>query len=48
MILYFTKPGQSLTDLCNEIQLENPEYLKDYHNLRCSLSERFDGDIVQE
>lgn len=47
MILYFTKPGQSLTDLCNEIQFENPEYLKDYHNQRCSLSERFNGDIVQ-
>jgi len=47
MIIYYTKSGQSLADLCNEIQLENPEYLRDYHNQNCSLSERFTGDIVQ-
>lgn len=47
MIIYYTQSGQSLADLCNEIQLENPEYLKEYHNRNCSLSERFDGDIVQ-
>ncbi|WP_347218302.1 hypothetical protein [Chryseobacterium sp.] len=47
MIIYYTKSGQSLADLCNEIQLENPEYLKDYHNQNCPLSEHFDGDIVQ-
>jgi hypothetical protein len=47
MIIYHVKEGQSLVDLCNEIQLENPEYLKEYHNQTCPLSERFDGDIVQ-
>lgn len=47
MIIYYTKSGQSLADLCNEIQLENPEYLREYHNQNCSLSERFTGDIVQ-
>lgn len=47
MILYYTKSGQSLADLCNEIQLENPEYLRDYHNQNCLLSERFTDDIVQ-
>ena len=47
MIIYYTQLGQSLSDLCNEIQLENPEYLRDYHNQNCSLSERFEGDIVQ-
>ena len=47
MIIYYTQSGQSLADLCNEIQLENPKYLRDYHNRNCSLSERFDGDIVQ-
>lgn len=46
MIIYYTKSGQSLADLCNEIQLENPEYLKEYHNQNCSLSERFEGDIA--
>lgn len=47
MIIYYTKSGQSLADLCNEMQLENPEYLRGYHNQKCPLSERFDGDIVQ-
>lgn len=47
MIIYYTQSGQSLADLCNEIQLENPEYLRDYHNQNCSLSERLNGDIVQ-
>lgn len=47
MIIYYTQSGQSLSDLCNEIQLENPEYLRDYHNQNCSFSERFEGDIVQ-
>ncbi|OCA76295.1 hypothetical protein BBI01_06270 [Chryseobacterium artocarpi] len=47
MIIYYTQLGQSLSDLCNEIQLENPEYLRDYHNQNCSLSERFKGDIAQ-
>lgn len=47
MIIYYTQSGQSLADLCSEIQLENPKYLRDYHNRNCSLSERFDGDIVQ-
>lgn len=47
MIIYYVKEGQSFADLCHEIQLENPEYLKDYHNQHCSLSERFDSDIVQ-
>ncbi|UHO37079.1 hypothetical protein H5J24_15090 [Chryseobacterium capnotolerans] len=47
MIIYYVKEGQSLVDLCHEIQLENPEYLKEYNNQHCSFSERFDGDIVQ-
>ncbi|WP_336963226.1 hypothetical protein [Chryseobacterium contaminans] len=47
MIIYYVKEGQSFADLCNEIQLENPECLKEYHNRNCSLSERFTGDIVQ-
>ncbi|WP_426478513.1 hypothetical protein ACP3T3_03340 [Chryseobacterium sp. CBSDS_008] len=47
MIIYYAKSGQSLADLCNEIRLENPEYLRDYHNQKCSKLERFDGDILQ-
>ncbi len=29
------------------LQLENPEYLREYHNQNCSLSERLEDDIVQ-
>lgn len=47
MIIYYSQSGQSLADLCHEIQLENPGYLRDYHNQHCSLSEHFEGDIVQ-
>ncbi|MEJ5106566.1 hypothetical protein [Chryseobacterium sp. MYb328] len=47
MINYYVKEGQSLVDLCHEIQLENPEYLKEYHNQNCSLTERLKDDIVQ-
>ncbi|MBP2615841.1 hypothetical protein [Chryseobacterium jejuense] len=47
MIIYYVKEGQSLVDLCHEVQLENPEYLRDYHNQNCPLSECFEGDIVQ-
>lgn len=46
MMIYYTKSGQSLADLCNELQIENPEYLKEYHNQNCSLTERWEGDIV--
>lgn len=46
MIIYYAKEGQSLVDLCHEIQLENPEYLRDYHHQNCSLSERFEDDLT--
>ncbi|SDI83863.1 hypothetical protein [Chryseobacterium jejuense] len=46
MIIYYTKEGQSLVDLCHEVQLENPEYLRDYHHQNCSLSERFKDDLT--
>lgn len=47
MITYYTQSGESLADLCNEMQLENPEYLREYHNQNCLLSERFEGDLAQ-
>lgn len=46
MIIYYVKEGQSLVDLCHEIQLENTEYLRDYHHKNCSLSERFEDDLT--
>ncbi|BAP30511.1 uncharacterized protein CHSO_1474 [Chryseobacterium sp. StRB126] len=46
MIIYYVKEGQSLVDLCHEVQVENPEYLRDYHHQNCSLSERFEDEIV--
>ncbi|MGE8552858.1 MAG: hypothetical protein ACN6OB_02840 [Chryseobacterium jejuense] len=46
MIIYYVKEGQSLVDLCHEVQLENSEYLRDYHHQNCSLSERFENEIV--
>ncbi|RXM63397.1 hypothetical protein [Chryseobacterium sp. CH1] len=46
MIIYYVKKGQSFVDLCNEVQLENPDYLRDYHNQKCSLSERLEDDLT--
>ncbi|MEJ5103922.1 hypothetical protein [Chryseobacterium sp. MYb328] len=46
MIIYYVKSGQSLIDVSNTLLLENLEYLREYHNQHCSLSERFEGDIV--
>ncbi|WP_250255119.1 hypothetical protein [Chryseobacterium sp. Marseille-Q3244] len=47
MIIYYVKERQSLVELCRELQLENPEYLKEYHNQNCSLTERFEGDLTR-
>lgn len=45
-MIYYVKSGQSLADLCDQLHIENVKYLKDYHNQNCSLSDRFEGDII--
>jgi len=46
MIIHFILSGETLESISGEIQLENPKYLKEYHNQRCSASEYIHENIV--
>ncbi len=45
-MIYNAKPGQTLAEICDEIYLENPDYLRDFHNENSPLTEYIEGDIV--
>lgn len=47
MMIYNTKFGQTLAQICDEIHLENPDYLRDFHNKNCPLTESFEGDAFK-
>ncbi|GAB0156702.1 hypothetical protein CHRYSEOSP005_19690 [Chryseobacterium sp. Alg-005] len=36
MIVHFILPGETLESIAKEISLENPQYLKEYHNQHCT------------
>ncbi|WP_407480973.1 hypothetical protein [Elizabethkingia meningoseptica] len=44
-MIYNAKPGQTLAEICDGIRLENPNYLKDFHNKNCSFLDYIEGDI---
>lgn len=44
-MIYNAKPGQTLAEICDGIRLENPNYLRDFHNKNCSLLDYIEGDI---
>ncbi|RKS97395.1 hypothetical protein [Chryseobacterium defluvii] len=46
MIIHFILPGETLQSISDEIQLENAEYLKEYHNERCGREERIDNELL--
>lgn len=46
MMIYYTREGQSLIDLCDELQIENPEYLRKYHQKNYFLPEQPDSILV--
>ncbi|MDR2230156.1 MAG: hypothetical protein LBE39_11875 [Flavobacteriaceae bacterium] len=46
MMIYNVRPGQTFAEICEEIHLENPDYLRDFHNTNCSLTEHFEGNII--
>ncbi|UZT98785.1 hypothetical protein ODZ84_04215 [Chryseobacterium fluminis] len=46
MMIYYTKEEQSLIDLCDELQIENPEYLRKYHQKNDFLPEQPDSILV--
>lgn len=46
-MIYNTKFGQTLAQICDEIHLENPDYLRDFHNKNCPLPECFESDAFK-
>ncbi|WP_326984688.1 hypothetical protein VUJ46_09215 [Chryseobacterium sp. MYb264] len=46
MIIHFILSGETLESLSEEIHLENPKYLKEYHNQRCSANDYIHENLV--
>ncbi|WP_292010902.1 hypothetical protein [Chryseobacterium sp.] len=46
MIPHFVLPGETLESISEEIQLENPQYLKEYHNQHCARQERIEEELI--
>ncbi|MCW3161426.1 hypothetical protein [Chryseobacterium oryctis] len=46
MIVHFILPGETLESISEDIKLENPEYLKEYHNKYCSRLDYIENDLV--
>lgn len=40
MIIYFIKSGETLDTIAQKINIENPKYLREYHNARCNILDR--------
>ncbi len=46
-MMSYVLAGQTLAGLSDELRIENPDYLREYHNENCSLVEHFDEDIEE-
>ncbi|MCS3529771.1 hypothetical protein [Chryseobacterium sp. JUb7] len=46
MIVHFILSGETLESISEEIQLENPKYLKEYHNQRCAREDYIHDRLV--
>ena len=46
MIVHFILHGETLESIAEEIKLENPEYLKEYHNRRCAREDYIYDELV--
>lgn len=40
MITYMTLPGDTLEKIASDLKIENPTYLKDFHNKHCAVYDR--------
>ncbi|RMZ59591.1 hypothetical protein D1632_08140 [Chryseobacterium nematophagum] len=47
MIIYNIGFGRSFSEISDELHLENPTYLRDFHNENCPLIERCEGDLIE-
>ncbi|WP_042720534.1 hypothetical protein [Flavobacterium sp. B17] len=46
MIVHFILSGETLESISEEIQLENPEYLKEFHNKYCAREDFIYDDLI--
>ncbi|AZA53648.1 hypothetical protein [Chryseobacterium sp. G0201] len=46
MIVHFILHGETLESISEEINLENPKYLKEYHNQRCAREDYIRDELV--
>lgn len=45
-MIHFILPGETLQSISADIQLENPEYLKEYHNERCGREDIIKNELL--
>jgi hypothetical protein len=45
MITYIALPNDSLEKIASDLKIENPIYLREFHNIHCAKHERFFGDL---
>lgn len=45
MITYIALPGDTLEKISSDLKIENPKYIRDFHNSHCAKHERFHNDI---
>lgn len=46
MIIHFILPGETLENISKNIKLENPVYLKEFHNSHCTPYDFIDDDLM--
>jgi len=46
MTVHFILSGETLESIAEEINLENPKYLKEFHNTHCAREDFIDDDLV--
>lgn len=46
MIVHFILHGETLESISEEIKLENPKYLKEYHNQRCAREDYINDELI--
>lgn len=40
MIIYFIKSGETVETIAKDLNIENPKYLREYHNAHCNILDR--------
>lgn len=46
MMINLVNPDQTLAELCDELHIENPDYLRDFLNKNCHPTERIKENSI--